>query len=93
MTQTEYIEKIEKDESQIKDCEEKLAGLKEKLKTLKKRKKEDELKEIRQRQQSIGAVVEELLSNEDGFFESDPETIRTMLAERLAGDIPKREVC
>ena len=93
MTQTEYIEKIEKVESQIKACEEKLAGLKEKLKMLKKRKKEDELKEIRQRQQSIGAVVEELLCNEEGFFESDPERIRSMLAERLAGDIPKREVC
>ena len=80
-------------ESQIKAGEERLAGVKEKLKTLNKRKKEDELKEIRQRQQSIGAVVEELLSNEDGIFESDPETIRTMLAERLAGNIPKRDVC
>ena len=93
MTQTEYNEKIEKVESQIKACEEKLAGLKERLKTLKKRQKEDEMKEIRQRQQSIGAVVEELLSNEEGFFESDPETIRMLLEERLAGDIQKKEVC
>ena len=92
MTQKEYNDKISKVESQITACEEKLAGLKEKLKTLKRRQREDELKAIRQRQQSIGAVVEEFLRNEEGIFESDPEMIRMLLAERLAGDIQKKEV-
>ena len=92
MTQTEYIEKIEKVESQIKACEEKLAGLKEKLKTLNKRKKEDELKEIRQRQQSIGAVVEELLSNEDGFLNRIRKQLEQCLQSGLL-EISQKERC